>query len=175
MKKFRFSKVASNFVWYATKKMRILLGPVFLNTSRSKRAVTCQAHSPPKWLLIPGITTRGLFPRQFYGVKIYAKRGPTFDHIARAPRKDPREILTALFHSGPTDVNEFLRKTGMNEKTLHKNLAKLKKGKTLKRKKRSGRPKRFRSSNRASHANCSRKPRVQCPGSQERITGEARC
>ena len=81
--------------------MRILFGPVFLNTSKSKRAVTCQAHIPTKWLFIPGTTTH---PTQFYGVKIYAKRDPTFDHIAMSPRKDPKETLTVLFHSRLTDV-----------------------------------------------------------------------
>ncbi len=60
-----------------------------------------------------------------------------------APRKDPKETLTVLFHSGLTDVKELLSKTGMNEKTLYRNLAKLKKSKMLKRKKGSGRPKKI--------------------------------
>ncbi len=47
-----------------------------------------------------------------------------------APRNDPEETLTALLHSGLTYVKELLRKTGMNAKTLFRNLAKIKKGKT---------------------------------------------
>ncbi len=118
-------------VMYGTRQnMRILFGPVFLNTSNSKRAVTCEAYSPPKWLLIPGITIRGINPRQFYGVKKYAKRDTIFNHSAMAPRKDPKETLTFVFHSGLTDVKELLSKTGLNEKKLYRNLAKLKKGKT---------------------------------------------
>ena len=65
-----------------------------------------------------------------------------------APRKDPEETLTVLLRSGLTYVKELLRKTGINEKTLHRNLAKLKKGKTLKRKWET--QKKIRSSNRAS-------------------------
>ncbi len=81
--------------------------------------------------------------------------------------KTPKETLTVLFHSGLTDVKELLSKTGMNEKTLYRNLAKLKKGKTLKRKKGSGRPKKTRSSN----LNLSRKLLEHTQNTVPRISG----
>ncbi len=66
---------------------------------------------------------------------------PNFRSHVLAPPKDPKEILTVLFHCGVTNFKDLLRKTGMNEKTLYRNLAKLKRGKTIKRKKGSGTPK----------------------------------
>ena len=61
--------------------------------------------------------------------------------IAMASRKDPKGTLIVLFRSAITHVKKLLRETG---RTLYK------KGKTLKRKKGSGRPKKIRSLNRES-------------------------
>ena len=36
------------------------------------------------------------FPRQFYGVTIYAELDPTFNHIAIAPGKDPHRTFSSI-------------------------------------------------------------------------------